>query len=120
MFDIVSVEDWSSKDFVKYIKAKLEEKGIAYVIKYPKDIIFISKLMKTLDFQGKTRYYMKKNIDDFFLTLDFTSVTSLQFILNIFGQDNYGYRQAREERRVKATEAPKITSALRKRLEGLK
>jgi hypothetical protein len=86
MFDIVDVEDWSAKDFAHYLKAKLEDKGVNYEIKYPMDIILLSKLLTRNYNKGRTKLYIKNKIDQNFGDFEISSVNSLQFVFSMFDE----------------------------------
>jgi hypothetical protein len=86
MFDILDVEDWSAKDFAHYLKVKLEDKGVNYEIKYPMDIILLSKLLTRNYNKGRTKLYIKNKIDQNFGDFEISSVNSLQFVFSMFDE----------------------------------
>jgi len=74
------IETWNSKDFVKYVVQKLDERNIRYRVKYPFDIIVLGKLLKGFKKQGKTNYFARQKIDELFTTLNFENISSFRFL----------------------------------------
>jgi hypothetical protein len=109
------VELWSPADFVRYIVEKLTEKGINYQVKTPIDFIAIGRLMKNFRLSDRTKYALKKEIDNVFETKTFTYVNSLSFLWSLIKQVPKTPKEKRQK-----SEVILFSDVLKKKLRALK
>ena len=83
-------DDWGAKDFCLYIKQKLSEKGIFYMVKYPSDVIAFSAILKVYRKMDKSNYALQKYIDQIIDGNDLTNVQNLSFIRTLALSDYQG------------------------------
>ena len=81
---IDDVETWGPRDFVNYLKAKLEERDIEYEVVVPRDYITIGYVLKQAREGGKSKGYVKMKIDQIFKDYEFTTVASFNFLRALF------------------------------------
>ena len=76
----IDIEEWKLKEFLKYIKLKLNERGINYSFKYPFDVVMVGSFIKRFKKEGKTNYFVKKVLDKIFENFNIEDVQSLAFL----------------------------------------
>jgi hypothetical protein len=109
------VELWSPADFVRYIVGKLTEKGINYQVKTPSDFIATGRLLKNFRLADRTKYALKKEIDNVFETKTFTYVNSLSFLWSLIKQVPKTPKEKRQK-----SEVILFSDVLKKKLRALK
>lgn len=74
------VDEWSSADFMRYIKAGCERKGIEFSAQQKQCYMILGKTFKLLKLNNKSKGWLKKQIDMFLESESTTEVRSLLFI----------------------------------------
>lgn len=80
LIQIKDVDEWSSADFIRYIKSQCNIHGIEYTADTKQSYMILGRTFKLLKLNNKSKGWLKKQIDLFVSNETLKEVTSLLFI----------------------------------------